>query len=60
MEYKIWIGLARTQAEFASMKPQWTARVRDSLHDALWDAMGVGALAPGEGRVPLTSLVLTP
>jgi transcriptional regulator with XRE-family HTH domain len=41
VQYKIWFGLARTQAEFASMKPRWMARIRDSLHDALWDAMQI-------------------
>lgn len=41
MTYKIWIGLARTQAEFASMKPQWRPWERDSLHDALWVAMRI-------------------
>lgn len=41
MNYKIWCGLARTQAEFASMKPHWMPRIRDSLHDALWDAMKI-------------------
>jgi transcriptional regulator with XRE-family HTH domain len=41
VQYKIWAGLARTEAEFASMKPHWMARIRDSLHDALWDAMKI-------------------
>jgi transcriptional regulator with XRE-family HTH domain len=41
VQYKIWFGLARTESEFASMKPHWMARVRDSLHDALWDAMRI-------------------
>jgi transcriptional regulator with XRE-family HTH domain len=41
VQYKIWCGLARTQAEFTSMKPRWMARIRDSLHDALWDAMQI-------------------
>jgi hypothetical protein len=41
MAYKIWAGLARTQAEFASMKPRVMPRSRDSLHDALWDAMRI-------------------
>jgi transcriptional regulator with XRE-family HTH domain len=39
--YKIWFGLAKTKAEFASMKPHWMARIRDSLRDALWDAMKI-------------------
>jgi hypothetical protein len=41
VQYKIWAGFARTQAEFAAMKPRWVARMRDSLHDALWDAMQI-------------------
>jgi hypothetical protein len=41
MKYKIWFGLARTQAEFESMKPHWMPKIRDSLHDALWDAMNI-------------------
>lgn len=41
VQYKIWAGLARTQAEFASMKPHWMTRIRNSLHDALWDAMKI-------------------
>jgi transcriptional regulator with XRE-family HTH domain len=41
VQYKIWAGLARTQAEFAVLKSRWMARVRDSLHDALWDAMQI-------------------
>jgi len=41
VQYKIWAGLARTEVEFTSMKPRWMAKVRDSLHDALWDAMRI-------------------
>lgn len=41
VQYKIWFGLARTEAEFASMKARWMPRLRDSLHDALWDAMRI-------------------
>ena len=41
VQYKIWAGLARTEAEFVIMKPRWMARTRDSLHDALWDAMQI-------------------
>jgi hypothetical protein len=41
MNYKIWFGLARTQAEFTSLKPGWEPKIRDSLHDALWDAMTI-------------------
>jgi len=37
--YAIWFGLARTEEEFAKMKRGWMARRRDSLHDALYDAM---------------------
>jgi hypothetical protein len=41
MKYKTWFGLAKTQAEFASMKPRWMPRIRDALHDALWDALKI-------------------
>jgi transcriptional regulator with XRE-family HTH domain len=41
VQYKIWFGLAQTKAEFASMKPRWMPRLRDALHDALWDAMQI-------------------
>ena len=41
VQYKIWVGLAKTQIEFEAMKPHWMPRMRDSLHDALWDAMQV-------------------
>jgi len=39
MNYKIWFGLAESEAEFHSLKRGWMPKVRDSLHDALWDAM---------------------
>lgn len=41
MRYKLWIGMARSQAEFAAMKSNWMPKIRDSLHDALWDAMKI-------------------
>jgi transcriptional regulator with XRE-family HTH domain len=41
VQYKIWAGLARTEADFMSMKPRWMPKVRDSLYDALWDAMRI-------------------
>ena len=41
MWFKIWYGTAQNEAEFASMRPMWTARQRSSLHDALWDAMRI-------------------
>jgi hypothetical protein len=39
VNYKIWIGLAQSEEEFLSMKRGWMPKVRDSFHDALWDAM---------------------
>jgi hypothetical protein len=33
--------LAKTQEEFAAMKPRWIHRVADSLDEALWWAMKV-------------------
>lgn len=39
MPYKIWFGSARTSVEFQSMRRHWVARQRNTLHDALWDAM---------------------
>jgi hypothetical protein len=39
MRYKIWRGTARTQEEFLYLKPQWMPKIRNSLSDALWDAM---------------------
>jgi hypothetical protein len=41
MSYNVWFGLARTQAEFTSMKPQWMPKIRDSLDEALSDAMKI-------------------
>jgi hypothetical protein len=41
VKYKIWSGLAQSESEFYSMKHAWMPRLRDSLHDALWDAMKI-------------------
>ena len=41
MSFKLWYGLAKTQEEFAAMKPGWTHRVADSMDEALWLAMKV-------------------
>jgi hypothetical protein len=41
MPYKIWAGLAQTQAQYVSMKPRWTPKVCHLLDDALWYAMKI-------------------
>jgi hypothetical protein len=40
MSYRLWFGLAQTESDYRAMKPQWRPKTLDSMHDALWWAMG--------------------
>jgi hypothetical protein len=44
MAWRLWAGLAKTQAEFAAIKSLLSFKGADSLHDALWWAMKVNDL----------------
>ena len=51
MPFKIWAGIALNYEEFDAMKQFWMPRVRDTLHDALCDAMRInGARHSVDGR----------
>jgi hypothetical protein len=39
--FRLWHGLATTEAEFAAKKPLWRVVSRDTLKEVLWIAMKV-------------------
>jgi hypothetical protein len=46
MVFRLWCGLAQTEAEYRALKPHWMTRTRDSLNDTLWTAMQCNDAGP--------------
>lgn len=47
MAFRLWCGLAETEAEYRAKKLLWMPIARESLHDVLWRAMRCHDLGEG-------------